>query len=359
MSSPSPGGLRRIDSFKVHTPREVLEFWFPTATFEDLSSDLYIQRMMDSIWPGLGFTYEFKVRKNSETENEQPIEGLDSEEPGFSLYDECENFLPAMQAAARMKLGWTEENDQAVLARVLLLDQMFSILHRGRGQEFPFLTETLVENCGDMARAESRRLIDDADKADVLPLAYLMFLISPLMRSEDMDDQVAAEEFVKRHEKAYGEKKSFQQLVQQMQEHRNVLKRFKRFPHRNAKCARKTTPQERAWLDNKEFKPKWAQEKFVFKLPMRRTTSNMSDSSLYNHTIVSEAKIEKRASDLQEKAESFVAKKNSSKTLATEARAKAAGKAPAAAGKAKTTAGKAKAPSKAPAGKKGKKLGGK
>jgi len=128
MSSPSPGGLRRIDSFKVHTPREVLEFWFPTATFEDLSSDLYIQRMMDSIWPGLGFTYEFKVRKNSETENEQPIEGLDSEEPGFYLYDECENFLPAMQAAARMKLGWTEENDQAVLARVLLLDQMFSIL---------------------------------------------------------------------------------------------------------------------------------------------------------------------------------------------------------------------------------------
>ena len=117
MSSPSPGGLRRIDSFKVHTPREVLEFWFPTATFEDLSSDLYIQRMMDSIWPGLGFTYEFKVRKNSETENEQPIEGLDSEEPGFYLYDECENFLPAMQAAARMKLGWTEENDQAVLAR--------------------------------------------------------------------------------------------------------------------------------------------------------------------------------------------------------------------------------------------------
>ena len=292
--------------FRVHSPAEVLSFWFSDSSlnstndapeFSTLSDDAYLSRMVASVWPGLGFKYELKhvpggaaaAVETSESETSYFVTEDDDEldTSGLYIYDECEQFLPAMQAAARMKLGWTEENDHAILARIILLDQMFSLLHRGRGEEYPFLTEKLVEQCGDMARCEARRFIDDAETNDTLPLAHLMFLVSPMMRSEDITDHNVACEFVKRHSKIYEGKENFKQLVASMEEHRNVLKRFRRFPHRNAKCARKSTPEEREWLNNKQLKPSWAEEYRNYKLPMQRTTSG---STLLNDTVVTAAK---------------------------------------------------------------------
>ena len=262
----------------THAPAEILAFWFYGAGGDDLNSDAYIGRMMETTWPGLGYDYELK---KGEVENQ----------PGWNIYDACEEFLPDMQAAAKMRMGYTQDDDHSVLSRIILLDQMYALLARARGEDFPFLTEELLETCDDMARAEAVRRIEDSDPADNVPLAHLMFLVSPLMRSESLQDHAAAKRFVGEHAKEHSGKKSFKSLVESMQEHEKVLRKFKRFPHRNKSCARKSTPEEEAWLKGEEYRPTWAEEMKVWK-PIPRTLSRMgsSASSYMDPTITSAAK---------------------------------------------------------------------
>jgi uncharacterized protein (DUF924 family) len=145
-----------------------------------------------------------------------------------------ERFLARhLEAAARRLDHWADFPDGAV-ALLVLLDQFPRNAFRGTAHMYA--TDPL-------ARLFTRRLVaaglDRQVDADLRPFIYL-----PLMHSEDLADQEAS---VALYEAMGGPSLPF------ALEHRDIIRRFGRFPHRNALLGRETTPEEQAFLDGGGF----------------------------------------------------------------------------------------------------------
>ena len=139
-------------------------------------------------------------------------------------------FMDAHLAAAARKLDAWADDPQGALALVILLDQFPRNCFRDTAHMFA--TDPL-------ARLFAKRAIDaglDARGEETLRLFFYM----PLMHSEDLGDQ---ERSVALFEKLNPD------LVKYAVTHRDIVRRFGRFPHRNAALGRETTPEEKAFLD--------------------------------------------------------------------------------------------------------------
>ncbi|MBK1661340.1 DUF924 family protein [Paracraurococcus ruber] len=127
---------------------------------------------------------------------------------------------------------------EGALALLLLLDQVPRNLHRGTAAAF----------AGDpKARAVARQAVlrDRHDLA--LPPTARCFLYLPFEHAEDMADQdlsVALFEGLRDDPVQAGPQGS----IGFAWAHRAVIRRFGRFPHRNAALGRDSTPAERDWL---------------------------------------------------------------------------------------------------------------
>ena len=71
------------------------------------------------------------------------------------------------------------------------------------------------------------------------------FFFLPFMHSEDPTDQDRCVELYRAADHAD---------LKYAEEHRDIIRRFGRFPHRNAILGRATTPEEQAFLDGGGFK---------------------------------------------------------------------------------------------------------
>lgn len=128
---------------------------------------------------------------------------------------------------------WAQSADGA-LALVIVLDQL--PLNMFRGQARSFSTETrAIAICKQAVRARLGERLDGD---------HLAFLYMPLMHSEDIADQDLA---VRLFETA-----GLESNLRFARHHRELIRRFGRFPHRNALLGRASTPAERAYLDSKE-----------------------------------------------------------------------------------------------------------
>jgi uncharacterized protein (DUF924 family) len=78
-----------------------------------------------------------------------------------------------------------------------------------------------------------------------LPLAARQWLYMPFMHSEDMADQETCIELCKRS--------CLEDTLQHAVEHADIIRRFGRFPHRNAVLGRRTTEAEQGFLDGGGF----------------------------------------------------------------------------------------------------------
>lgn len=128
---------------------------------------------------------------------------------------------------------WRETADGA-LALVILLDQF--PLHMFRGEAASFSTEALAR---DVAAAEIDRGFDDGMEAE-----RLAFLYMPFMHSERLADQDRSV--------ALFEAAGLTDNLRWARHHRDIVRRFGRFPHRNRPLGRESTPEERDYLDSKE-----------------------------------------------------------------------------------------------------------
>jgi uncharacterized protein (DUF924 family) len=144
-------------------------------------------------------------------------------------------FLPAHEAAARGELAAFGESAEGALALAILLDQFPRNIFRGSAHAFA--TDPL-------ARAVAQQAIADgfapATEALMRPIFYL-----PFMHSEWLADQ---DESLRLHQ-AFGDP----DLLGYAEEHRDIIKRFGRFPHRNRALGRDTTPAELAFLQGGGF----------------------------------------------------------------------------------------------------------
>ena len=140
-------------------------------------------------------------------------------------------FLPAHEAAAAGQLSdWAATPDGA-LALLLLLDQFPRNMFRGSARAFA--TDPLARTVADRAIAQG---FDEAAAS-----GERMFFYLPFEHSENLADQERSLALSRRA--GGGTADRYAEI------HADIIRRFGRFPHRNAMLGRVTTPEEQAFLD--------------------------------------------------------------------------------------------------------------
>jgi uncharacterized protein (DUF924 family) len=139
-------------------------------------------------------------------------------------------FLATHEAAAAGRLSGWDDTAEGAFALLLLLDQFPRNMFRDSARAFA--TDPL-------ARAVADRAIAHGFDAGA-PSAERIFFYLPFMHSENLADQ---ERSLALARQADGGSDKYAEI------HADIIRRFGRFPHRNAVLGRATTPQEQAFLD--------------------------------------------------------------------------------------------------------------
>jgi uncharacterized protein (DUF924 family) len=146
-----------------------------------------------------------------------------------------QRFLPAYEAAAAGRLSDWEATPEAALALLIVLDQFPRNMFRGSPRAYAADALALTVAKQAVARGFDRRL--DLPKRD--------FFYLPFQHSENLADQERCVELSRQNSNAEG--------VKWAELHADIIRRFGRFPHRNAVLGRVTTPEEQAFLDGGGF----------------------------------------------------------------------------------------------------------
>jgi len=147
-------------------------------------------------------------------------------------------FERTWQSAISDELAHWETTAEGALALVILLDQFPLNMFRDRPEGYASEAQSRAV----ATRAIERNFdigLDDRARA---------FVYLPFMHSEDLHDQDRAV--------ALFEIAGPESNLKWARHHREIIRRFGRFPHRNAVLGRESTAAEEAWLASPEaFKP--------------------------------------------------------------------------------------------------------
>ena len=143
-------------------------------------------------------------------------------------------FLPVHEAAAAGKLAAWEESAEGTLALLILLDQFPRNMFRGSARAFATDAQARAITAGALLKGF------DGTIPDMRSFFYL-----PFEHSEDLADQERGVALYKAAGDADG--------LKWAELHADIIRRFGRFPHRNAILGRATTPEEQAFLDSGGF----------------------------------------------------------------------------------------------------------
>ena len=139
-------------------------------------------------------------------------------------------FGDVYEQAASGRLDSWAETPTGALAMIILLDQFPRNLFRGSPQAFATDAKALEIAGIALSRGDHETVAEDVNQ----------FLAMPMMHSERLEDQETCLEWMRR----IGEKGN----VKAAKEHRDIIARFGRFPHRNAILGRDTSDEEAAFL---------------------------------------------------------------------------------------------------------------
>lgn len=142
-----------------------------------------------------------------------------------------DRFLVAHEAAARGEMEHWLATPEGALSLVILLDQFPRNAFRNTPRMYD--TDALAR------KAAAKALAAGYDQR--VPRELRKFFVLPFAHSEDLADQERAVALARRigpDDLAHAE------------HHRDIVRRFGRFPHRNAILGRETTPDERRYLEN-------------------------------------------------------------------------------------------------------------
>jgi uncharacterized protein (DUF924 family) len=145
-----------------------------------------------------------------------------------------ERFSLTLEAARDGVLDPWSATAHGALALVIVLDQFSRNIHRGSYLAF----------AGDArARRIARTAVVQRAGAALTPVQRV-FLYLPFEHSETMDDQNLS---VTLHE-GLRHRADLTETIDYAHRHRDVIRRFGRFPHRNAALGRTSTPEELAYV---------------------------------------------------------------------------------------------------------------
>lgn len=135
--------------------------------------------------------------------------------------------------------GWPD-TPRGRLARVILLDQFPRSMYRGRPEAFIW---------DETAREAASAALASGDECHLRPIERV-FLYLPFEHSESLEDQdLAVERFRELCAQAPETgHQVFEGFLDFALRHRDIIRRFGRFPHRNAILGRSSTAGEAAFL---------------------------------------------------------------------------------------------------------------
>ena len=151
-----------------------------------------------------------------------------------AAFDEVINrqFGELYRAACDGGLGDWADSAEGALALVITLDQFPRNLFRGQSETYA--TDKQALSISERAIANSfDQALDDDGRA---------FLYMPFMHSEDKNMQERSV--------ALFNAAGLAGNIKHAEQHRDIVRRFGRFPHRNAILGRESTEQERAYLSS-------------------------------------------------------------------------------------------------------------
>lgn len=143
-------------------------------------------------------------------------------------------FLPLCEAALSGKLSSWRREPRSCLALVVLLDQFPRNMFRGSGRAF----------AGDAMALDAARSIVDQGWDKAFSPDERMFAYLPFEHSEALVDQERCLALM-REIAVFPETSD---LPRWAEAHCAIIRRFGRFPHRNAALGRESTPEEIAFL---------------------------------------------------------------------------------------------------------------
>ena len=144
-------------------------------------------------------------------------------------------FEPVHHAAARGEYDSWAQSPAGALALLILLDQFPRNLYRGSGHAFA---------TDPKARAIAREAVE-AGFHLLVETELRQFFVLPFEHSENLADQDFG--------LALATELDDPEIVKWVTIHRDIIARFRRFPHRNASLGRVTTSDEQTFLDEGGF----------------------------------------------------------------------------------------------------------
>ena len=145
-------------------------------------------------------------------------------------------FLASYEAAVAGKLTAWERTAEGALALTIVLDQFARNMFRNHPRAFA---------ADPIARAVAERAIANGFDLQFAPPDRQFFYL-PFEHCETLADQERCVALFR----ALGDA----EMLTWAELHANVIRRFGRFPHRNAALGRATTPEEQVFLDGGGFK---------------------------------------------------------------------------------------------------------
>jgi len=162
---------------------------------------------------------------------------------GKSVADDqevTERFADTLLAATAGQLDHWADTSRGRLALIIVLDQFPHHIHRNRPQSFATDQQALALSLSALAVGVDQQLAT----------IERVFLYLPLEHAESNDMQVlSVSSFEKMAREAGADERAlFDDFLNYARQHRDVVARFGRFPHRNAILKRPSTPEELEFL---------------------------------------------------------------------------------------------------------------
>lgn len=143
-----------------------------------------------------------------------------------------ERFAALWETARNGAYDAWQDDAESCLALTIVLDQFPLNMFRGTSLAFASENQALAAAGVAVARGDQRSL----------PGERAFFLFLPFMHSENLADQDRCV--------ALFEETGLTDGLRWARHHRELIRRFGRFPHRNALLGRDSTPEEIAYLDS-------------------------------------------------------------------------------------------------------------
>lgn len=134
--------------------------------------------------------------------------------------------------------AWDAEGAPAALARIVVLDQFCRNVYR----------DTPLAFAGDHQALAAALDMIEAGEDQALPPFQRAFVYLPLEHAEDLALQEQAVALFTRLAEAAPDQQGLAGMLDYARRHRDVIRRFGRFPHRNAILQRASTPAEQEFL---------------------------------------------------------------------------------------------------------------